>query len=76
MYIFFCRECSDEGVGGWVSTNSNVVQICKSARIIGRSLKHPIVFPCQFIGENAKSSLERTIPTVPFEKIEPLFFID
>ncbi len=38
MYIFFCRECSDFGVGGWVSTNPNVVRICKSVRIIGCSL--------------------------------------
>ncbi len=35
---FFGRECSDSGVGGWVSCNPNVVQICKSVRNIGRSL--------------------------------------
>ena len=34
------HECSDLGVGGWVSCNPNVlnvVQICKSVRNIGRS---------------------------------------
>ncbi len=35
---FFGRECSDLGVGGWVSCNPNVVRICKSVRNIGRSL--------------------------------------
>ncbi len=30
--IFFCRECSDFGVGGWV------IRIRNSVRIIGRSL--------------------------------------
>ena len=38
MYVFLCRECSDLGVGGGVSTNPNIVRICKSVRIIGRSL--------------------------------------
>ncbi len=36
---FFVRECSDLGVGGWVSCNPNVVRICKSIRNIGRSLR-------------------------------------
>ncbi len=35
---FWGRECSDLGVGGWVSCNPNVVRICKSVRNIGRSL--------------------------------------
>ena len=38
VYVFFCRECSDLEVGGWVSTNPNIVRICKSVQIIGRSL--------------------------------------
>ncbi len=37
--VFGC-ECSDLGVGGWVSCNLNVVRICKSVRNIGRSLKY------------------------------------
>ncbi len=37
---FFGRECSDYGVGGWVSCNPNVVRICKSVRNIGRSLSN------------------------------------
>ena len=40
---FFCRECSDLGVGGWVSTNPNIVLICKSVQIIGRSLRRDAV---------------------------------
>ncbi len=35
---FLGRECSDLGVGGWVSRNPNIVRICKSVPIIGRSL--------------------------------------
>ncbi len=35
---FFGHECSDLGVDGWVSCNLNIVRICKSVRIIGRSL--------------------------------------
>ncbi len=35
---FLGRECSDLGVGGCVSRNPNIVRICKSVRIIGRSL--------------------------------------
>ncbi len=35
---FFGRECSDLGVGGFLSCNPNVVRICKSFRNIGRSL--------------------------------------
>ncbi len=31
-------ECSDLGVDGWVNQNANIVRICKSVRIIGRSL--------------------------------------
>ena len=39
MYFLY-RGCSNLGVGGgWVSTNPNVVRICKSVRIIGRSLR-------------------------------------
>ncbi len=37
---FWGRECSDLGVGGWVSFNPNVVRICKSVRNIGRSLRN------------------------------------
>ncbi len=42
---FFCHKCSDLLVDGWVSTNPNVVWICKSQksiRIIGRSLSCPL----------------------------------
>ena len=35
---FWGLECSDFGVGGWVSCNPDVVRICKSIRNIGRSL--------------------------------------
>ncbi len=35
---FFGYKCSDQGVGGWFSTNPNIVLICKSVWIIGRSL--------------------------------------
>ena len=38
---FLGRECSDLGLGGWVSRNPNLVRICKSVRIIGRSLNPP-----------------------------------
>ncbi len=33
------RKCSDLGVGGWVSRNLHVVQIFKSVRIIGGTLR-------------------------------------
>ncbi len=35
---FLGRECSDLGVCGWVGRNPNIVQMCKSVLIIGRSL--------------------------------------
>ena len=37
---FHGPECSDLGVDGWVVHNPNIVhvRICKSVRIIGRSL--------------------------------------
>ena len=34
-YTFFGGECSDLGVGGWVSSNLNIVRMCKSVRNIG-----------------------------------------
>ncbi len=45
---FLGRECSDLGVGGWVSRNLNIVRICKSVRIIGRSLtifRYNVIIP-------------------------------
>ncbi len=36
--IFFCGGCSDWGVGGYISTNPNILRICKSVRKLGRSL--------------------------------------
>ncbi len=38
VLFFFRHECSELGVVGWVRTNPKVVCICKSVRIIGRSL--------------------------------------
>ncbi len=35
---FLSHECSDLGMGGWVSQNLNIVGICKSIHIIGRFL--------------------------------------
>ncbi len=35
---FLGHECSDLGVGGWVSRNPNIFRICKSVQIIGQSL--------------------------------------
>ncbi len=42
---FLGRECSDLEVGGWVSRNPNIVRICKSVRIIGRSLSNNVIKP-------------------------------
>ncbi len=39
---FLGHECSDLGVGGWVSRNLNIVRIFKSVQILGQSLTSAI----------------------------------
>ena len=56
---FLGRECSDLGVGGWVSRNPNIVRICKSVRIIGQSLRKEI-------------SVEHSDYAHPDSKLDPL----
>ena len=41
--IFLVVNVQIKGVGGWASRNPNVVRICKSVRIIGRSLKEIVM---------------------------------
>ena len=40
---FLFRECSDLGIGGWVSRCPNIVRICKSIRIILAEGNSPVL---------------------------------